>query len=77
MFLLDIGQAPIAKHLAVTGGQPQRLQLAADAAQGVELAEASTERGKNNPLERQALIANTSRSRAALAAQTNRPSLET
>lgn len=33
MFLVDIGQTPVAQHLAITGGQVQGQQLGADAAQ--------------------------------------------
>ena len=58
MFFLDIGQAPITQHLAIAGGQSQRLQLTTNAAQGTKLAEAAPERGENCALECQTLITN-------------------
>jgi len=36
LLFFDAFQAPVAQHFAVAGGQAQRLQLRADAAQGVQ-----------------------------------------
>ncbi len=43
LFFCDGFQAPVAQDLAVAGGQAQWQQLAADAAQGVQLFESTFE----------------------------------